>query len=164
MPEELANINAGFLTPDLIVVVLVLAGVLAYSSTAGKDHGVTMLQALYMAALPFFFVPQVVESLPTLGAEPYLAKIIYLAILWLVTFFILLRNEFFESPMVPALWEIGVFGVLFTGMAVAIVGTFLPPEMIEGTSSVVRAAFTGDAMLTFWVLAPVGAWILIKGE
>lgn len=164
MLEELGNFNTGLLTMDLIVVALGLAAVLGYSYTVGKDHGVLLIQALYMAAFPFFFIPQVIDLLPDFGFEPDIAHIIYLGILFVITVFILMRNAFFESPMVPSQWEIGVFGILFTGLAATIVGSFLPPEMVEGFSPVVQAAFFGDALLAFWVLAPIGFWVLIKGE
>lgn len=162
--ETLANFDTGLLTIDLIVVALGLAAVLAYSYTAGKDHGVLLIQSLYISAFPFFFIPQVIDLLPDFGLDPYIAKLVYLAALFVITAFILMRNGFFESPMVPSQWEIGVFGILFTGLAATIVGSFLPPELVEGFSPIVQAAFFGDALLAFWCLAPIGFWILIKGE
>lgn len=153
-----------FLSFDLIVIGAFLIAVLAWSYTFGKDYGVTMILALYMAAFPFFFVPQVIDMIPTVGLPEEFAKLIFFGALWLLTFFILMRNGFFESPMVPALWEIGVFAILFTGFACVIVSTFLPPEMISGFSMITQAAFTGDVMLTFWAMAPIGFWILIRGD
>jgi hypothetical protein len=162
--EALSNIGGDFLSLDVIVVVLVLAGVLAFSYTIGKDHGVTLLQSLYLSAFPFFFLPNVVASLPDLGMEPHAINTIYLSGLFVVTAFILMRNGFFESPMVPSKWEIGVFGILFTGLAMAIIGSFMSPEVAEGLSPIVQATFFGDPLLTFWALAPIGFWVLIKGE
>lgn len=164
MPEEIGNLDTSFFTADLLVVVLILAAILIYVYTAGKEHGVTMLISLYMAAFPFFFVPGIFNSLPNFGLEDHVAKIIVFVILFLITFWILCRNGFFESPMVPSKWEIGVFGVLFTGFALAIVGSFLSMEVSSSFSTIIKSVFYGDAILAFWAFAPVGFWILIKGE
>ena len=164
MLEGIDVVNTSLISADLIVIGIALAGVLVFSYTIGRDYGVTLLQALYMSAFTFFFLPNLVASLPDLGMDRSVANLIYLGILFAITLFILMRNGFFESPMVPSMWEIGVFGVLFTGLASVIVISQLPPEMVAGFSPITQAAFTGDPLLAFWALAPVGFWVLIKGE
>jgi hypothetical protein len=164
MLEAIRNIDISFLSADLLGVILVLIGVLIFSYSIGKDYGVTMLIALYISAFPIFFVPQIFDLIPNIGVAPYLQSILQFSILFLITFYIISKNGFFESPMVPSKWEIGAFGLLATGLLLTIIGTMVPTEMSFGFSSIVISLFYGDTMLAFWSLAPIGFWVLIKGE
>ena len=162
MPEEI--MSSGFLSIDIIVVVLALAAILVYSYTIGKGYGVTMLQALYISAFVTHFIPQVFELLPSFGMQQYAASLVWLGILFVVTFFILKRNTFFESPTVPSMWEIGVFGILFAGLAGVIIISSLSEEVISGFQPMIQTIFTGDVMTTVWVAAPILFWLVINGD
>lgn len=164
MTEAIGSIDISFLSADLLGVILVLLGVLIFSYTIGKDYGVTMLVALYISAFPFFFIPQIFDLIPQVGIEEYLQDILEFSVLFLVTFWIISKNGFFESPMVPSKWEIGVFGLLATGLLLTIIGTMIPIDISEGFSSIVTSLFYGDTMLAFWSISPIGFWVLIKGE
>lgn len=164
MFDQLNTLIGGVLSWDVLVLGAALIAVLAYAYTLGKDYGVTMIVALYIAALPFFAVPSVVEMIPTLGMAPYIAQIIFLGVLFLLIFFVISRNGFFESPMVPSLWEIGVFAILFTGLLAAIIYTFLPEDVAGSLSTLTQALFNDPIVLSVWLLLPVGFWVLIRGE
>ncbi|MCH8049448.1 hypothetical protein IH979_01920 [Patescibacteria group bacterium] len=162
IPEQIQNIS--FTTWDTLVVLVVLAVVIAYSFTIGKDYVTTIIIALYMAAAGITFAPLLASLTLDVDLEPHSIKIILLIALFLITLWIISHNGYFEPYIVPSGWEVVVFSVLFTGLLLTLVVTYLPQEVIDGFAPSTRLLFANDSAATIWVLAPIGAMILIKGR
>lgn len=57
-----------------------------------------------------------------------------------------------------------VFGVLGAGMLVAILMSFMPPEIIGTITPTVRAIFTSDAGFAAWLIGPLIGLLFVKSD
>ncbi len=152
------------LSIDLLVILGVFILFILYFCTLGKEDVVTAIKAIYISAFPIFFFSDLFSLLPTFGVESGFLEGGYFLVFFLITFFILTRNGFFESPMVPALWETGVFATLAAGLFVVILARLSGGVFQADLSELTNLLFISQPGSIFWVVAPIGFWLLIRGD
>ena len=156
--------NTEYLTWDVLGILGIVAVVFLYSFTIGKDYVVPLLFTLYIAGFIMLVVPYIDMITAMIEAQAWLAQIIVFAAIFLLVFFILKSNGFFEPYVVPTGFEVGTFSLVMAGLLVMIIGTFLTQDVIGTFSPLTRMIFFGDIAVTAWPLAPVAALLLIRGE
>lgn len=170
MQEELfesvsqITLNTSYVTWDVLVVLGLLALVCAYGITIGKDYVVPLLVSVYVAGFVMLFISYVDWLKGLIEADAGIASSIVFFGIFLIIFFILKTNGFFEPYIVPTGFELITFCLGISGLLVVILVSFLSEETIAGFSPIIRTIFTGDIQSTIWALAPIGLLLLIRGE
>lgn len=110
------------------------------------------------------FLPYINNLESLIKTDSSISSIIIFTIVYLVVFFVLKWNGFFEPYVVPTGIEIALFAISFTGFLIVILGSLMSADMIASFSPLSRLIFTGDIAVTTWSLAPLGLFILIRGD
>lgn len=155
---------ANVLSWDVLAFVVVTVAVVAYAYTLGKDYVIPALFSLYIAAFIMVFIPQLDYVVAMIEADVWLAQIIVFVVIYVIVFFILKSNGFFEPYVVPTGLEIGTFAIAFCGFLFVIIGSFFPAEMLEEFSPWTNAVFYGDIAKTVWTIVPVATLLLVRGD
>lgn len=155
---------ANVLSWDVLVFVAITAGVFAYAYTLGKDYVVPATFALYIAGFLMLFIPALDGAVNWIETEQWIARIIIFAVMYLVTFFILKTNGFFEPYVVPTGLEIGTFAIAFCGFLFVIIGSFFPEEMLEELSPWTNFVFYGESARSIWTIVPIATLLLVRGD
>ncbi|PIX62641.1 hypothetical protein CO057_03780 [Candidatus Uhrbacteria bacterium CG_4_9_14_0_2_um_filter_41_50] len=170
MPEEaMSQIsslveNTSYLTWDLLAILAFLAIFLLYAYSIGKDSLIPSIIALYISGFTMMFLPYINNLESLIKTDSSISSIIIFAIVYLIVFFVLKWNGFFEPYVVPTGIEIALFAISFTGLLAVILGSLMSVEMIASFSPLSRMIFTGNIAVTIWSLAPLGLFILIRGD
>lgn len=106
---------------DILVVVLIVALLVAYNYTIGKNRSATLLVALYVSGALYMLLPLTDFAHEVFPVDNRLLPLIMFGVLLVVVHVILSRNAFFEPYLVPSGWELGVFSVLHAVLLIAIV-------------------------------------------
>ncbi|MFH1631478.1 MAG: hypothetical protein ABIA47_00425 [bacterium] len=162
--EQLSEINTDIFTADLLIVLGVLALVIVYAYTLGKDYNMTMIYALYMAIAAMMITSFWIDAAPAIGPEPYYGEIGMFVVLFLIIFGVVAKNGFSEPSVVPSSWESAIFATVFTGLFLTAVFMFLPADVIGSLSPVVRGVLASDLALILWPLAPVALLLGTRGR
>lgn len=160
--EEVEKIHPVLASWDVLALLIALALIMWYASTWGKEYVVTLIQTLYFALIPFLIF-DVNSLLPETDFAVGAVRLIVFGVFFFLIHFILRKNHFFESPMVPSMWEIGAFGLVFCGFLFASLGYIAGPEITGGFSQIVQVAFLGDEVRLGWSLAPLVLFLMIRG-
>jgi hypothetical protein len=162
--ETAEKIHPALASWDILIILVFLGLSMWYAYTIGKDHIITLMTALYISAFPFFFIPGLRDWIPQVEAlSPDIIILIAFGVLFFLTFYFLTRNDFFAAPIVPSLWEIAVFTILFVGLFTAVVGSLLSPDFFT-PSQIVNIAFMSQEALLVWSVAPIISYMVIKGN
>ena len=155
---------ANVLSWDVFIFAGVTVAVLAYAYTLGKDYVVPATFTLYIAAFIMLFIPALDGVVSMIEADEWLARVIIFAVMYLIVFFILKTNGFFEPYVVPTGLEIGTFAIAFCGFLFAIIGSFFPEEMLEDLSPWTNVVFYGEIARTVWTVVPIATLLLVRGD
>ena len=170
MPEEtitqISSIvqNTQYFTWDVLVIVGFTLLSLAYFFTLGRDYVIAAIVAGYLAAFFMLAVPYINSIKALIKSSDSLSSLVVFFVFFLVIFLILKWNGFFEPYVVPTGFELVIFGLVFSGLMTVIITTFLSGEIINSISPISRLIFFGDIARTSWLLAPVGLFVLFRGE
>jgi len=156
--------NTSYLTWDTLVVIGFVILVCGYGYTLGKDFIVPFLVSIYIAGFVMLFVPYVAWLASLIETDQGIASIIVFLAIFLIIFFILKTNGFFEPYVVPTGFELGTISIAISGLMLVIVTSFMSAEMVASFSPAIRLLFIGDIQTTIWALLPVGVLLLIRGD
>ena len=156
--------NTSYLTWDTLVVIGFVILVCGYGYTLGKDFIVPFLVSIYIAGFVMLFVPYVAWLASLIETDQGIASIIVFLAIFLIIFFILKTNGFFEPYVVPTGFELGTISIAISGLMLVIVTSFMSAEMVASFSPAIRLLFIGDTQTTIWALLPVGVLLLIRGD
>lgn len=156
--------NTSYLTWDTLVVIGFVILICVYGYTLGKDFIVPFLVSIYIAGFTMLFVPYVAWLSSLIEADPGISLTIVFFAIFLIIFFILKSNGFFEPYIVPTGFEMGTICIAISGLMLVIVASFLSEDLISSFSPAVRFLFIGDIQTTVWALLPVGTLLLIRGD
>ncbi|HAL50257.1 TPA: hypothetical protein DDY56_02145 [Candidatus Uhrbacteria bacterium] len=156
--------NTSYLTWDTLVVIGFVILVCGYGYTLGKDFIVPFLVSIYIAGFVMLFVPYVAWLASLIETDQGIASIIVFLAIFLIIFFILKTNGFFEPYVVPTGFELGTISIAISGLMLVIVTSFMSAEMVASFSPAIRLLFVGDIQTTIWALLPVGVLLLIRGD
>ncbi|MFH1611267.1 MAG: hypothetical protein ABIA83_01555 [Patescibacteria group bacterium] len=156
--------NTSYLTWDTLVVIGFVTLICAYGYTIGKDFVVPLLVSVYIAGFIILFVSQTSWLIRLIEADEGISSTIIFLAIFLITFFILKTNGFFEPYIVPTGFELGTISLGISGFVLVIIGSFMSPDMIASFSPAIRFLFIGDVQETVWALVPLGTLLLIRGD
>lgn len=160
--EQIQNLS--FLTWDTGVIAIVLIAVFAYAYTIGKDFVATMIVSFYIASGIVAFAPMVGDLYFDVGLDRYVFGLIVLLVVFVVVQLVTTHNGYFEPYIVPSRWEVPVFCVLFAGLILAVASSYLPTEMTADLAPSTRWLFFQQWSSAVWLLAPIVAMIIIRGQ
>lgn len=161
---EWLSVFSDYLVWDAAWVAGVIVGMLLFAYTLGRFAMIPLFSAMVTSAALAQFLPYV-DRIPYLATyEDYQQRIIVLLALTIVLFILYRKNRFFEPCVVPSGWELGVFAVGYAGFLLALLASFLPPEMIAELSLHVRLVFADEFPRMFWLLSPFFLFALLRGN
>jgi len=170
MPEgavdQLSEIveNTSYLTWDVIVILVVLTLILLYAFSMGKQEVISILVAAYVASFIAVFSPHVLELADRISVDSWLGETIVFLVLFVLSFWIIKTNGFFEPYVVPTGYEIATFVVSSVGLLCAVTMTFIDADVIATFSPWTRLIFDSDISLTVWALVPLGSLLILRGD
>ncbi|MCR4311993.1 MAG: hypothetical protein NUV56_01785 [Candidatus Uhrbacteria bacterium] len=148
---------------DMLWVTGIVLGMVLFAYTLGKHAMVPLLAAISTAAVISSFAAFV-------GRIPFLAnfaeheqRVLMFFALLIVSFIVFRKNRFFEPCVVPSGWELVIFAVIYAGFTLAILGSFLPPEVIGTLSTNVRIVFVDDFPSIIWLISPLVLLSVFRG-
>lgn len=149
---------------DIIVAVGVLLLFLLFNYTVGKNRSATMLLAMYIAGAMIMLTPLIDVLGEVVPIHPHILPILEFAVLTLITYVILWRCRFFDPYIVPAGWELGVFAVLHTVLAIAIVVGLEPAAATTAFSPNFARVFLDPLVRSACVAGPMLVFIAFRGR
>lgn len=153
-----------FLVLDALVAAGVVVGALAFVYTIGKYSIVPAIAAVFTGA-SFAALAPYVGRMPGAVAWPeYQQKILAFAVVMLVAFFVYRRHEYFDPRSIPNGIEVVICGLLLAGSVLAILGAFLPSDVLANTSPQLQAIFAGDVMRSLWLASPILVFGAMRGR
>lgn len=148
---------------DVMWVTGVVLGMVLFAYTIGRYAMVPLLAAISMAAVIASYAAYV-DHIPFLATfAEHEERVIMFFILDAVAFVVFRKNSFFEPCVVPSGWELVIFAVIYSGFVLAILGSFLPLEVIEGVSTNIRVVFLDEFPRTIWLVSPLLLLSILRG-
>lgn len=152
-----------FLVFDALVVGGVAVGFALFMYTFGKHAFVPAVAALGMGAV-FAALAVYVGHIPGLSTWPeYHQQIAMFVVASVVAFGVFRRNSFFEPSTIPTGAELAIAAVMMTGFTLAVLGSFLPADVVATLSPNVRVVFVDALPRTLWLLSPVAVLAGMRG-
>lgn len=153
-----------FLVMDALITAGVIVASVVFTYTIGKYSIVPTVAALGMAAAATAIVP-FVGHVPVISGWPTYQQYILGFVLILVIGYILFRrHSYFEPSVTPSRIELAVCSVMIAGFILAVVGSFLPVDVVTTLSPHVRTIFVGELARTLWLLSPMVVFGVMKGR
>lgn len=154
---------ASVLVFDVLVACGVIVGSLTFFFTAGKYSIVPAFCALGFGAV-FASMSIFVDFVPVLTAFPeYQVRAALFITVCTSAFLIFRRHPYFEPTTAPSAIESGVFAIVFAGFVLAIIGSFLPSDVVVTLTPNIRIVFVAGLARTLWLISPVVAFIAMRG-
>lgn len=155
------------MTWEGLILLLCALGAILYGWAVGRDRSVILLLAMYLSLA-------VVTNVPALGMLSRWLPIQHhptLRLVWFLGLFFLLFFLLWRSPLLSGLsqergawWESAMFALLQVGLAVSTGLFLLPPEVTGRLHPMLSLVFLGTAGRSFWLLAPLIAFVWIGRE
>lgn len=155
---------ASFLVFDAMIAAGVIAAAFLFVYTIGRYSLVPMIAALGMGAA-FAALAPYVGHVPGINVWPaYQQHVLVFSIVTLAAFFIFRRHSYFEPSVIPNGIELAICGVLIAGFILAVLGSFLPADVITALSPHTKVLFVDDLPRTLWLIAPVAVLAAMRGR
>jgi hypothetical protein len=152
------------LVADTLIASGVMAGVFVFNYTIGKYSVVPTIAALGMAAALSVLVPYV-GRVPGVSVWPtYQQQMLAFGVFLIVSYVTFRRHSYFEPSVIPSMTELAVCSVVMAGFVLAVMGSFLPADVVATLSAHTRAIFVGDLSRTLWLLSPMVAFGVTRGR
>ncbi len=152
-----------FLVFDAFVVGGVVVGFAAFMYTLGKHAFVPALAALGIGAV-FAALGAYVGHIPGISTWPeHHQQIAMFAVASVVAFFVFRRNAFFEPSTIPTGAELAIAAIMMAGFTLAVLGSFLPVDVVATLSPNVRVVFVDALPRTLWLLSPMAVLAGMRG-
>lgn len=153
-----------FLVLDALVAAGVIVGSLIFTHTIGRYSIVPMIAALGIGGT-FAALAPYAGRVPGMNAWPtYQQNICAFAVVTIVAFFIFRRHSFFEPSVMPNTIERIVSGIVIAGFILAVLGSFLPVDILAALSPQIRVIFADPLARTLWLLSPVAMFAVMRGR
>lgn len=168
MPEEMTSqitqLNPDVFTWDLFAVIVIVALTAIWFYGKGRDFIVTTTLGAFISIAVLSIAPLVTDFYIDFGLAEYQFRFLFFLLVAVFFTWIMSINGYFEPYVVPSSWEVPIFVFLFAGLVTAVGISFMSISDIYALSPIVRMVFTGDIMLTAWMVAPMAALLLIRGK
>lgn len=153
-----------FLVTDALIAAGVVVASFVFTFTIGKYSVVPIIAALGMAAACATIVP-FVGHVPVMNVWPtYQQQGLGFVVFLLIAYIIFRRHIYFEPSVIPSSIELAVCSVMIAGFILAVIGSFLPADIVTTLSPHVRTVFVGELPRTLWLLSPVLVFGVMKGR
>ncbi|MEK9155147.1 MAG: hypothetical protein AAB839_00695 [Patescibacteria group bacterium] len=155
---------AQLLAVDALVTGGVIVGSFLFTYTLGKHALVPALTALGIGAT-FAALAAYPGHFPLISGWPtYQQNIVVFAIVSVFAFCIFRRHAYFEPTIVPTGVELAVCAVMTSGFILAILGAFLPADVVSTISPNIRVLFVDPFPRTLWLIVPVAVLTVMRGK
>ncbi|MBU1167374.1 hypothetical protein KKC60_03125 [Patescibacteria group bacterium] len=162
-----ANVNWGVPSWDLFIVLFFVVSVFVYGLSLGRERIMVILASIYMAYAVSSNLPFITEKMSqkfNLGPVFVMRTVVFLVILVALFFLFSRMNIFNNLGGGTSLPVVALFSVLHVGLFVTIIFSFIPPTALAGLSSTTRMVFGSEIGKFLWIIAPIGAMYLMKGD
>ncbi|TAL19525.1 hypothetical protein EPN90_03310 [Patescibacteria group bacterium] len=163
-----SKINLATPTWDLFILLFFLVGSLVYGLSMGRERVVMLIVAIYMDLAVVNNAPYLhtFKANISLG-QAFAFQITTFVSVFLVLFFLLSKTALARSFSLDdhgKWWQILLFSTLHVGLLTSVILSYLPPSALAHLTMVTRQIFTSDTGKFVWIILPIAAMILIKGE
>lgn len=149
---------------DALVAAGVVVGALLFVYTIGRHSVVPMLAALGFAAA-FAALAPYVGHVPGIATLPeYQQQIAVFALVTAAAYLGFRRHKYFEPSAVPSGVEIVLCGAVIGGFILAVIGAFLPADVLATISPQLRMIFGNDWPRALWLAAPMIVFGATRGK
>ncbi len=153
-----------FLVLDALIATSVLVGSLLFMYTIGRYSIVPMIAALGMSAA-FAALAPYVGHIPGIATWPeFQQRIAIFVVVAILGYVVFRRQSYFEPSVVPNGFELVVCGLLISGFILAVIGAFLPAEILTTLSPHLRVIFGDELPRTLWLAAPIVVFGVMRGR
>ncbi|MFA6018010.1 MAG: hypothetical protein WCT28_04530 [Patescibacteria group bacterium] len=153
-----------FLVFDAMVAAGVVVGSLLFVYTIGRYSMVPMLAALGTGAA-FAALAPYVGHIPGIATWPeFQQRIVVFSVVSIITYVVYRRHSYFEPSVVPNGFELIVCGLLLAGFILAVIGAFLPADVLATISPQIRVIFGDELPRTLWLAAPIVVFGVMRGR
>lgn len=155
---------ASFLVLDAMVAAGVVVGSLVFTHTIGRYSIVPMIAALGIGGT-FAALAPYAGHVPGINVWPtYQQNMCAFAVMTVVAYFIFRRHTYFEPSVIPNGIERIVCGIVMAGFILAVLGSFLPVDILATLSPQIRVVFADPLPRTLWLLSPVVMLGVMRGR
>lgn len=153
-----------FLVADALIASGVIVASVIFTHTIGKYAIVPALTALGFGAAFASIVPYQ-NRIPGLSSWSLSQQsIVVFSLVTILAFFLFRRHSFFDPSGSPSTAEKIVFGLVLGGCILAIVGSFLPTDVVHTLTPQVKMLFVDDLAKTLWISAPIVVFGVMRGR
>lgn len=153
-----------FLVMDALIAAGVIVASFVFTYTVGKYSIVPAIAALGMAAACAAIVP-FVGHIPLINVWPtYQQQGLGFVVLLLLSYVIFRRHDYFGPSVIPNGIELAVCSVFIAGFILAVIGSFLPADVVAALSPHVRTIFVDELPRALWLLSPIVVFGVMKGR
>ena len=166
--DQISHVNLATPTWDLFILLFFLVGTLVYGMTLGRERVVMLIVAIYMDLAVVSYAPYIhdMKTSLTLGAGFALQITTFIGI-FLILLFLLSKTALAHSFSLGdggAWWQVLTFSALHVGLLTSVVLSYLPPDALNALTPVTREIFTSDQGRFAWIVVPILAMVIIRGE
>jgi predicted PurR-regulated permease PerM len=153
-----------FLEFDALVAAGVAVGSMVFTYTFGRYSVVPMVAALGTAAA-FAALAPYIGHIPGAASWPeFQQRILVFSVATILAYVVYRRHTYFEPIAVPEGFELIVCGLLIAGFILAVVGAFLPADVLATISPQLRMVFSAEVSRTLWLAAPIVVFGVMRGR
>lgn len=149
---------------DILAVIVLVAALMAYNYTIGKHRATTLLVALYVAGALYMFMPVTDFAHEVIPLSAPLLPLVMFGVLFVVTYFVLARNAFFEPYLIPCGWELGMFSALHAALIIAILVSIEPSSATAAFSPNFSRFFLDPIVRSVIVAVPIVVLGFFRGR
>ncbi len=164
----LTSINWASPSWDLVIVLFFVVTVFLYGMSLGRDRIIVILMSIYMALAVISNAPLANLGNGTVSVGSWFAfRVTAFLGLFVLLFFLLSRSALmktFGNLASGSWWQVFLFSVFHVGLLVSITLSFLPPEAANHLAPLTRHVFASQMGKFLWIVAPILAMAVIKGE
>lgn len=164
-----ANVNWSHPTWDLFIVLFFIVAGFLYGLSLGRDRVIVILISVYMALAVVNSAPFIGNFQADVGINQFFVfRMSAFVVVFIVLFFLMSRSALLatvaSSDTQGAWWQVLLFSFLHVGLLISITLSFLPPSAATHLAPLTQKIFVQDIGRFIWIVAPIAAMVLIKGE
>jgi len=163
-----AQINWAVPTWDLFIVLFFIVTVFLYGLSLGRDRIVVILVSIYMALAVVSNAPFIDQlRFSTAGGQIAAFRIGAFVGIFVLLFFLLSRSvllKTFSNLAAGKWWQVLAFSIFHVGLLVSITLSLLPVDAVNHLAPLTRSLFVSDGGKFVWIVAPILAMVMIKGD
>jgi hypothetical protein len=158
---------------DLFIILFFVVAAFLYGLSLGRDRIIVILVSIYMGLAvvtnaPFLRDASFQSNINNTISQLFVVKISMFIIVFVLLFFLLSRSALMKTiasaDQAGSWWHVFLFSFLHVGLIISIVLSFLPPEAASNLAPLTRKIFTSDIGRFCWIVGPILAMILVRGN